>query len=197
MTTINVKIPEEQGASQSEVQEIAALLRRTNTDQPQPADVAALQRYFDQDALVWRHIGDAARQATTATINAWYGTALQREAVERMVQEIKRELGQDGAPMLERLLIDQVALCWLRLYQLETTYTDRLLASGSHSQDSGRYWEQRLTSAQRRYMRACESLAKVRKLSRNTPALQVNIATHGGQQVNVAGDVRQRGPETR
>jgi hypothetical protein len=50
----------------------------------------------------------------------------------------------------------------------------------------GMYWEKRLTAAQRRFTRACETLARVRKLSRNTPALQFNIAASGGQQVNVA-----------
>ena len=32
-------------------------------------------------------------------------------------------------------------------------------------------------------------LTRVRRLSRITPALQVNIATEGGQQVNVGGDI--------
>jgi len=50
----------------------------------------------------------------------------------------------------------------------------------------GIYWEKRLTAAQRRFTRACETLTRVRKLSRNTPALQVNIAADGGQQVNMA-----------
>ncbi|HEV8136372.1 MAG TPA: hypothetical protein VGP85_16955 [Pyrinomonadaceae bacterium] len=49
----------------------------------------------------------------------------------------------------------------------------------------GMYWEKRLSAAQRRFTRACETLARVRKLSRNTPALQFNIATSGGQQVNL------------
>jgi len=44
----------------------------------------------------------------------------------------------------------------------------------------------RLAASQRRYLRACETLARVRKMVRTTPALQVNIATAGGQQVNVA-----------
>ena len=50
----------------------------------------------------------------------------------------------------------------------------------------GMYWEKRLSAAQRRFTRACETLARVRKLSRNTPALQFNIATSGGQQVNLS-----------
>jgi hypothetical protein len=46
------------------------------------------------------------------------------------------------------------------------------------------YWEWRLQAAQGRYLRACESLVRVRCLSRSAP-LQVNISA---QQVNVAGD---------
>jgi hypothetical protein len=50
--------------------------------------------------------------------------------------------------------------------------------------ERGAYWERRLTAAQGRYLRACESLARVRRLSRPGAPLQVNI---GGQQVNMAG----------
>ena len=42
----------------------------------------------------------------------------------------------------------------------------------------GLYLEKRLTAAQKRFTRACETLARVRKLSRNTPALQLNIAAN-------------------
>jgi hypothetical protein len=41
-------------------------------------------------------------------------------------------------------------------------------------------------AAQARYLRACETLARIRKLARSTPALQVNIAADGGRQVNLA-----------
>jgi len=43
-------------------------------------------------------------------------------------------------------------------------------------------------AADRRYRSACESLARIRKLACTTPALQVNIAAHGGQQVNIAAE---------
>ena len=53
----------------------------------------------------------------------------------------------------------------------------------SHPTEAGLYWDRRLNSAQQRYLRAVETLARVRRLAMVTP-LQVNI---GGQQVNVAG----------
>ena len=49
------------------------------------------------------------------------------------------------------------------------------------------YWEKRLSASQRRYLRACETLARVRKITRTT--MQINIAEEGSQQVNIAGDL--------
>ena len=46
-----------------------------------------------------------------------------------------------------------------------------------------------MLASQSRYLRACRTLAQVRRLARNIPALQVNINTDAGQQVNVLGDL--------
>ncbi len=51
-------------------------------------------------------------------------------------------------------------------------------------------WERRLSVAQHRYLLACQTLAKIRRLGSKYPNLQVNIATQNGKQVNVAGDLR-------
>jgi hypothetical protein len=53
----------------------------------------------------------------------------------------------------------------------------------------GEYWDNLLSSTQARFIRAIEALARVRRLARNTPALQINISREGGKQVNVQGDV--------
>jgi hypothetical protein len=47
-------------------------------------------------------------------------------------------------------------------------------------------WEQVLASKQRRYYRAIEALARVRRLL-HLPGPQVNINLPGGQQLNVNG----------
>jgi hypothetical protein len=41
-----------------------------------------------------------------------------------------------------------------------------------------------MTEAQKRFNRACEALAEVRRLS--SPKVLINVAAEGGQQVNVA-----------
>lgn len=81
-------------------------------------------------------------------------------------------------------MIEQILICWVNLYVLEINSATKLCES--HSTQTGLYWDRRLTGAQSRFKGASESLARIRKLSRNTPALQFNIAAVGGQQVNVA-----------
>jgi hypothetical protein len=97
---------------------------------------------------------------------------------------MREQLGYAESPPLERILIEQVLVCWLNLYVLEMNSATKLCES--HSTETGLYWDRRLTGAQQRFSRASDSLARIRKLSRNTPALQLNIAANGGQQVNVA-----------
>jgi hypothetical protein len=112
------------------------------------------------------------------------GTPFIIESARAGVDKLKEDLGYADALPLEKLLITQAALCWLRLNLLERTHWVKTYEN--HSTETGLYWDRRLLTAQRRFTRACESLARVRKLSRYAPALQVNIAAEGGQQVNVA-----------
>jgi hypothetical protein len=114
-------------------------------------------------------------------------------ATEKGIETMRHDLGHQHAPMLERVLIDHVLTCWLRLQNVELRYTS--VTRESHTLDLGSHWERRLSAAQRRYLRACETLARVRKIIRRTPAMQINIATQGGQQVNIAGDVETAKPD--
>lgn len=111
-------------------------------------------------------------------------TAGLKECWKHRLQVLKKDLGYDEAPLLEKLLIQQAALCWLKLNLVELSYSGTMAQSITLT--LGMYWEKRLSAAQKRFTRACETLVRVRKLSRNTPALQFNIAAAGGQQVNVA-----------
>ena len=95
---------------------------------------------------------------------------------------VRHELGYDQANALERILIDHVALCWLRLNYTEHRYTN-LVYQKSIPVNDANYWERRLSSTQKRYLTAVEMLAKIKRL--RLPAMQVNIAD---KQVNIAGE---------
>ena len=70
----------------------------------------------------------------------------------------------------------------LRLAVMEIRYSCVMAANNTLAQVE--HTERRLTETQKRFDRACESLARVRKLSR--PSVQINVATEGGRQLNVA-----------
>lgn len=90
---------------------------------------------------------------------------------------------RNAGSIVYHLWIQHAALSWLKLSLVELHYSHTMKQSITLTH--GVFWEKRLTAAQRRFTRACETLARVRKLSRKVPALQLNIAASGGQQVNV------------
>ena len=124
--------------------------------------------------------------------------SIRRELIERishgtmrahMLAEgdaIKAELGYDSASPLERLLIDHILTARLRLIYVENAYNVKMV-NESNSFRAGAYWDNLLTTNHARFLRAVEALARVRRLARNTPALQINIAREGGKQINVQG----------
>ena len=174
--------------SQSPQDEVLDLLERTNLDDPAPEDVKALRQMLETYPSLWRVAGDLAHQAVQHLVRCGItGTAAVKELLIAGWDGVKTDLGYSDAPMLEKLLIEQVALCWLRLYIAEQDYTNRLYSSSTY--EALHYWEKRINASQRRYLRAIETLARVRKIIRKTPTLQINIAAQGGQQVNVVGDV--------
>lgn len=171
------------------IEVVQAILEKTNTEDPSKEDVAELQRILIQYPELWRLGGDMARHAALHLIEVASSSPFITVSITQGLEAIRRNLGHDNAPEVERLLIEQVTLCWLRLNLLEDEYTS-IHSSRTLTIDKANFLEKRLNYAQRRFLRACETLARVRKITRRTPTLQVNIATAGGQQVNVVGDVR-------
>lgn len=160
---------------------IADLFERTNKDKPKPADVEAFREALNRYPQLWRVAGDMVETAKGELLKATAAGAASQESIRKGMAELAASLGYDEAPALERLLIDQVVMTWLHAYKVQYSY--HRITSGSHNMDQGRYWEARLSAAQRRHLHAVEALARVRKLGSSRP-LQINIAQ---QQVNVAG----------
>jgi hypothetical protein len=166
-------------------EKLRALVKSTNKEDPKPEHLAALRRFFDDEPEMWRGMGDMAKRTLNHLLRTYYQqSTYMQECTLRKIDEVREQLGcADGSP-LERLLIDQIAVCYVNLYALEINSASKLRES--HSTETGLYWDRRITGAQRRFGRACETLARIRKLSRNPTALQFNIAASGGQQVNLA-----------
>lgn len=105
-----------------------------------------------------------------------------RDGWAEQTRDLRESLGYDTAPPLEQMLIEHACVCWLRLAVMEVRYS--LIVTANNMLAQVEHTERRLTEAQKRFTRACESLARVRRLSR--PSVQINVAAEGGRQLNVA-----------
>jgi hypothetical protein len=169
-----------------QAERLVELCKLIDKSKPKESDLAEFRRMLRDYPDLWRSLGDMGRQAEYKLINSMNMPASSREAMQGGLDSLRRDLGYSAAPALERLLIDAVAVAWLRLQVLELKHAHNTGQSIGIPQAD--YWDRTLSAAQRRYLRAVETLARVRRLLR--PVVQVNVATEGGQQVNVAGDVK-------
>lgn len=157
------------------VDDIKALVKRVEKENAKPADVEKLREVLREADKAGIGIDVHAKLTSStyqAVVKSMSRTGMDEIGIERTCEKKKAALGYAEASPLEKMLIDAVVLAWLRY-----THVERCAANtwgGSHSLPLGEYWDKRLSAAQRRYLRAIETLARVRRMG---PAvLQVNIA---------------------
>jgi len=138
------------------------LFTATNKPNPKDEDKEALRKYFAESPEICLEIADLSNRVQNQLLETLADSFLVRESYKVKLAAMRDNLGWNGSSEIEKILIKQVCLNWLRLNYIESVHLSK--KTESHSHDSGIYWEKRLSSAQKRYLRACESLAKVRKL---------------------------------
>jgi hypothetical protein len=182
---------EKKESKPKEQDDLGAILDRCQGKNTKKQDLNLLAKELDYNPAAIAELGDLTRinieQMAAGFNNPGFAVIL-----EKYLPRIKKDLGYELAPAIEKLSIDGVAISWLRWQQIEYKYTWQNRQGLSLNQAA--YWDKSLSAAHARYLKALESLAKIRKLARHDPALQVNIATQGGQQVNVAGDLVRADP---
>jgi hypothetical protein len=116
-------------------------------------------------AKLWQRIAGPMSVAESFAVEHTAGaTPGVRECWRAQLKDIRDELAGDKPSEVEYLLAHHAALCWLRLAETEILYTSKL--STPQTLAVGVYFEKRLTAAQRRFTRACETLERVRMMRR-------------------------------
>jgi hypothetical protein len=162
----------------------AALLRiqplRDAAEAGDDVALAQLRAFFDDNPSIWQQYSDFMGSAEDACIQAMTeDSRLDRELWRKRVDDVRNALLEPDSTPLERLLIEQIAMCWLQVQQAEI---ECFLQLNSRSFKQGAYNEQRLDRIQTRYLAAVKALAQVRRLQR-PHRVQMNIAEN---QINVA-----------
>ncbi len=168
--------------------ELLELVRRAYREKPDPKDLDKLRRKLEEVPNLWRAVFDIVEVIRSNLIDKTIAQKAARLALESNISNLMSGMGYEKGSALEKLLIDNIIITWLRLQWVEFQMVG-FMGNGAVGIAQMDFWERRLSLAQRRHLRACETLARVRKLLVKGPLLQINLASQGGQQVNVAGKV--------
>jgi hypothetical protein len=112
------------------------------------------------------------------------GNKLMRQIVANEAETRRKTLAGPNPSPLETLLIERIVACGLQVAQYERLI--EINSSKGVGLDQAAWMHKKADMANRRYLSAIKALAQVRRLQ--VPMnVQVNVATAGGQQVNVGG----------
>jgi hypothetical protein len=112
-----------------------------------------------------------------------------RFVMEERATRLRRALLGDVSTPLERLLVEQIAVCSLQVQIAEAKYID--VMNGSSTFAKAQFYADMQDRAQRRYLAAIKALAQIRRLQ--LPAVaQLNVATN---QVNLSQSVDRVAPK--
>ena len=175
------KTPAPTDAHRAEAEAILDAIAKTDNEKPTKHDRAELDRILRQVPAVWTVAGDVMNHTALGMIGQLNGTYALKKSLSTGWEQLQHDLERPSDGPLERLLIQQIALAWLKLAYTEHTHR-HFLMSGDQLITQCDFWERRLSAAQRRFLRATETLARVRRLQ--LPAVQVNIAEQQVNQVN-------------
>ena len=163
---------------------LGAVDRASKAKKPSKEDLQLIRTFLMARPDFCRAVIDLSEVVQTELIKSMAGGTQEfvRMAIEEQTLNVRDEMGYHDAPIMEKLLIENIVTSWLRLQHYEQQVAFRM--AGSYSLPVLEFWERRLSIAQRRYLAACETLAKIRKMA--VPALQLNF---GDKQINVAGNL--------
>ena len=150
--------------------EIKALIEETNKELAKPEALARLRQYLSTHRDELDLIGNLTGQVegTLITTNLRH-SALLVTATEEYCYQMRNDLGHKTAPPLEKALIEHLVICWLRMHITELQYEQH---TKGVTLPVATFWENTLSATQKRYLRAAETLARIRKLG---ISVQINI----------------------
>jgi hypothetical protein len=125
----------------------------------EPGALAALRRFLEEHPEIHETLGDLAKYAERAWLDLLTrGDALAQESVRKQLDNLKEALAGNHPTPMEKLLVDQIAVCRLAECQAEVAAAD----AGRHSLGQAVFNLKRAESTQRRYLNSIKMLALLR-----------------------------------
>lgn len=162
-------------------EEISTLVQTERLTEPQRV---RLRSILELNPALVRALPGTSQQLRKRIIDALVSHAGVALVMQEKAELQARDLGYGQSSALEKLLIDVVITTWLQWQAVEWRFQNNV-EQNALSPAQMEYWDRRLAMAQNRYLRACETLARTRRLLVRTP-VQINIAAQ--QVVSIQGD---------
>lgn len=142
---------------------LGVVMQRCNRSNATADDIKAMQRMVKH----WPHLTELGDMLQRAMVELARGgadeTVLGRMVKDAHMDRRKTELGYEHASAVERPLLLHVVLCEQHLGETTTRYAIAM-RTGTISYKDAAYWEGRVNQAQLRYLRAVETLARIRRV---------------------------------
>lgn len=146
--------------------ELFEIIQATNKEKPAKGDIERLKNYLAEHPEDVAAMGNLANQLKTQIVESSFASVATTHSLYAYLKQMRNDQGYDEADFIVRGLIDNVCLCWLRLYVTEFQYNQYTINA---SLARALFWEKALSAAQKRYLRAVETLARIRKLQQPAP----------------------------
>lgn len=155
---------------------------KMNLTNPDPKDIEKLRKMYDSDPTFFYKHSNSFDTVVHDLIKRLKEHKILLEELRMNVAALKISFDHSNATPIEKILIEQVILSWLRLQITEMLYSEHAV-DVQNSMAIIEHLERRLSYVQKRYLRAIETYSKVKKININIR--QLNIAEGGGNlQVN-------------
>lgn len=165
-SSLNTIVTANSEMSRPQADALSDLLTRCSADNPDPEDVKALQDWVARNDA-WQPAEDLARSVWWASIRHYQNATAEIMTVAGL-EQLRRRMGIDEADPVEGLLITQIVTAWAML-QAEQRNLERV-TSGSYSLGEAEAVDKRVQRMHGRWIRAVESLEKVRALRSRYPS---------------------------
>jgi hypothetical protein len=126
--------------------DLGGLLVAINKEKPKRVDLDRLQEHLLEHSEESEKVGNLARHVQVSILSNAFKHA---QSVEMVVathcKEMRVHLDYEQSTLLERLLIDHIVICWLRLYNCELRYES--VRKDNPTITQMQHWEKCLSAA--------------------------------------------------
>ena len=153
---------------------LAILVEMANRGEENGPEVRELRKFLDENKDMTGHQNVLAHSVKHAIMRKITQEPGHFELFEREYKLRRDNLGWADAGPVERLLIERIMLCWLRLLWCEN-YNGSFMQSSVYMKES-EYADKQLARAHSRYVKAVESLARLRQVEAITKAASAHAS---------------------